>query len=171
MSRFFLLFDELKATDEINDKFDSEVIGLDDFMIKDGSVSLRIIKGDMVIIEGKLSFKAMLTCSRCGKNFEKPFTENFHREYILGRDPYSSVPQVGLKRDDLDRVYFQDTGIDLSEAIREAVITAIPMAPHCREDCKGICPYCGQDLNIKECSCPKQGEKGWLEEFLENTDK
>ena len=45
--------------------------------------------------------------------------------------------------------------IDLTEPIREDVLMAIPSKPLCRDACKGLCPQCGQDLNVKECGCKK----------------
>ena len=160
--------EELDAITEIDEGFDSELLGLDDLLVRDGRMKLKVTKGDIIIIKGRVSFTATLTCSCCGERFEKVIDDAFYREFILGRDPYESSHQVRLERPDLDRTYFQDTGIDLKLAIREAILTAIPMAPHCREECKGLCPICGQNLNIKSCSCPKEGGGGWLGEFLKD---
>ncbi|HEX9755661.1 MAG TPA: YceD family protein [Gemmatimonadales bacterium] len=43
------------------------------------------------------------------------------------------------------------THIDLSEAVREEVVLAAPAYPLCREDCAGLCPRCGADLNLGPC--------------------
>lgn len=45
--------------------------------------------------------------------------------------------------------------IDLSPAIREQVLLQIPSSPLCREDCKGLCPKCGKDLNAGDCGCDR----------------
>ena len=45
--------------------------------------------------------------------------------------------------------------IDLSEVVRQHLVLALPFAPRCREDCRGLCPSCGADLNIGPCACPK----------------
>jgi len=37
--------------------------------------------------------------------------------------------------------------------MREQFYLALPMKPLCREDCKGLCPRCGEDLNVKGCGC------------------
>ena len=39
--------------------------------------------------------------------------------------------------------------IDLREAIRQNLVLALPIQPLCREDCKGLCPECGRDLNVE----------------------
>lgn len=168
MKNLFITLEELDTITKLDEDFDSSSLELDEIPIEDGRVKLKVTKGEIIVVEGQISFTASLICSRCGQRFLKRFDQPFHREFIFGRDPYYSLPQVRLRDSDLDRVYFQDIGIDLRAAIREAVLTTIPMAPHCREDCKGLCPFCGQDLNIKPCSCPEEGEGGWLEEFLKD---
>jgi uncharacterized protein len=43
--------------------------------------------------------------------------------------------------------------LDLAEAIREYALLEMPMQVFCREDCKGLCPTCGADLNEGPCDC------------------
>lgn len=43
--------------------------------------------------------------------------------------------------------------IDLTPAVREHVVLALPVGPLCRPDCAGICPVCGADLNARSCDC------------------
>jgi uncharacterized protein len=51
--------------------------------------------------------------------------------------------------------------IDLGDAVREALILAIPEFPLCREDCRGLCPRCGADLNQGACRCPPAADPRW----------
>jgi uncharacterized protein len=44
--------------------------------------------------------------------------------------------------------------LDLTEAIRQYTVLAVPMKPLCNENCAGLCPSCGQNLNQGECGCP-----------------
>jgi uncharacterized protein len=46
-----------------------------------------------------------------------------------------------------------DVEIDFTADIRDAIILAIPIKILCREDCKGLCPQCGQNLNSETCNC------------------
>ena len=59
--------------------------------------------------------------------------------------------------------------LDLSDTLRQYRLAAIPMAPLCREDCKGICPECGTDLNETTCSCERFQDQRWtvLRKLLE----
>jgi uncharacterized protein len=47
-----------------------------------------------------------------------------------------------------------DEVVDLSEIIRQQLVLALPIAPRCREECRGLCPSCGADLNAGRCACP-----------------
>jgi uncharacterized protein len=44
--------------------------------------------------------------------------------------------------------------IDLEPLAREALTLDLPLAPLCAEDCRGLCPTCGADLNQGDCDCP-----------------
>lgn len=45
------------------------------------------------------------------------------------------------------------TVLDLSEAVREELILSVPSYVLCRDDCRGLCPGCGEDLNVGSCTC------------------
>ncbi|MCF6461041.1 YceD family protein [Clostridium sp. Cult3] len=56
--------------------------------------------------------------------------------------------------DDEDEViYYKGEELDLTEDIMDMVILSLPMKPLCNEDCKGLCPKCGINLNKEECDC------------------
>lgn len=53
--------------------------------------------------------------------------------------------------------------IDISNDVREYAMLAIPMKNLCKEDCKGLCPRCGKDLNTEQCSCETEKvDPRWL---------
>ena len=51
---------------------------------------------------------------------------------------------------------FTGEELDLCEAVQEQVIMALPVRPLCREDCRGLCPVCGADLNEESCTCAEK---------------
>src|SRR5256886_5465599 len=53
------------------------------------------------------------------------------------------------------------TQIDLRPAVREELLLAAPQWVVCREDCRGLCPRCGKDLNAGPCGCPPAGDPRW----------
>jgi uncharacterized protein len=54
--------------------------------------------------------------------------------------------------------YYQGEGLLLEDALREQVLLALPLKVICREDCRGLCPHCGTNLNIGQCSCAEPAE-------------
>jgi uncharacterized protein len=57
--------------------------------------------------------------------------------------------------EDLDLFPFDGERVDLEPLLREQFVLAVPYAPLCREDCKGLCPQCGVDRNAEACGCEK----------------
>ena len=61
-------------------------------------------------------------------------------------------------------------GIELNDVLREYILLALPMQRVCSESCKGICPVCGQNRNLKECGCQlRAGDDRWA--ALKNLSK
>jgi uncharacterized protein len=48
--------------------------------------------------------------------------------------------------------------IDLEQVVRDAVVLELPQAPHCRDDCKGLCAICGADRNEVDCGCVQEAD-------------
>ena len=64
-----------------------------------------------------------------------------------------------------------DHMLELSEAVRQIALLAVPMKPLCRLDCAGLCPYCGANLNRGKCQCASCSQKSpWvdLEKLITN---
>ena len=55
-----------------------------------------------------------------------------------------------------DEEQFDGRQIDLGAIAREQILLAMPMDVVCKEDCRGLCSVCGQDLNAKECGCQRK---------------
>ena len=111
------------------------------------------------------SFKGYLTvaCSRCIGPVRLDLDEYLKVTFM----PASEMPKdedepVATTEDgeevaegDLDLFPFDGEKIDLEPLMREQFVLAIPYAPLCKEDCKGLCPQCGIDRNTGTCSCEK----------------
>ncbi|MEO0161284.1 MAG: DUF177 domain-containing protein [candidate division WOR-3 bacterium] len=129
--------------------------------------NLKIKKAKIILIRKTLGisadfivqFSVDLTCARCLINFTRDFDEQLHLDYVAGKDPLMASEKVELKSGDIDKVYYGGNDIDLSIGIRESIVLAIPSAPLCSQDCKGLCPICGTNLNNEKCNCkiPKIG--------------
>ena len=108
----------------------------------------------------EVNFVVDLICVRCLKTFTKKFNTNIHLNYIEGKDPYSKSERAELQPADVDRVYYNGSHIDVRIGIREAIFFSLPIAPLCIENCRGLCPVCGKDVNTEKCGC--KIEKGGL---------
>jgi uncharacterized protein len=58
-----------------------------------------------------------------------------------------------LRAEELDFVYYSDDLIDIDPLLAEQLLLQIPMKILCREDCKGLCPHCGVNMNADDCQC------------------
>jgi uncharacterized protein len=54
--------------------------------------------------------------------------------------------------------YYQGEGLLLEDVLREQVLLALPLKAICREECRGLCPHCGQNLNQEQCTCAESSE-------------
>jgi uncharacterized protein len=68
-----------------------------------------------------------------------------------------------LAEEDLETSYYRDDQIDLDELLREQFYLALPMKPLCLEECRGLCPQCGTNLNAGACAC----DTAWRDPRLE----
>ena len=70
-------------------------------------------------------------------------------------DPIS--PPEGID-DNEDYIFFKSSDLqaDLSDIVRQAIILAVGMKPLCSEDCRGLCPDCGVNLNKQSCRCASE---------------
>jgi uncharacterized protein len=99
---------------------------------------------NLILVTGTLRYHAVGQCARClepaGVAMEAPFEERFSR-----------AP------DDEEIFLYTGDAIDLGEAVRQSLILSYPDRILCKEDCKGICPICGQVLNVRDCGCTAKG--------------
>jgi uncharacterized protein len=94
-----------------------------------------------LLFNGKFSGETLLECVRCLKEFSKPLVWKLTELYAFNE---KSVSDSGL-------IVPEDAQIDAAPLIREYALLEVPINPICKPDCKGLCPVCGQDLNIADC--------------------
>ena len=119
--------------------------------------------GDMIEIDGDIEASVYLPCNRCLQLFETPLKSHFAFTYMR-RAPdaiENSEPQeIELSTEDMGIVYFQGEKINLEDTIQEQVVMAFPLRALCKQDCKGLCPKCGADLNEDSCNCDRRSSPG-----------
>src|ERR1700739_2235241 len=105
---------------------------------------------------GNLHTRLELVCARCLDTV----VEKISRYFDLYYRPMTSIPaddEFHLNLDDTEIAFFEGDGLFLADLLAEQVTLAIPMQHICRSYCRGLCPYCGANLNNEECRCEKHG--------------
>lgn len=115
------------------------------------------LAGDEIRIRGHISGRLETTCDRCLDRAEIPVELDFDLPYRpmeqIAREEEFEVPH-----DELKVGFFSGDGVNLADVVREQVILSVPMQIICRPDCLGLCPVCGANRNLRQCSCSTQHE-------------
>ena len=129
------------------------------------SLDLTKIEG-LVAVTGVLEGTIVRQCVRCLKEYEDPLafsvraafipepkSEPRHPKRIDPRKTRAEVLEVELEEDPDDQYHYQGNQLELAPMLREHVILSAPMQPLCGDNCLGLCPQCGKNLNEGSCLC------------------
>jgi uncharacterized protein len=103
---------------------------------------------ESIVVDGVAHIPVTLECSRCLTEFTATLDVPLRETFYPSIDIETGLP-VRLPEDETAFVIDDHHQIDLREAIRQNLVLALPIQPLCREDCKGLCPECGRDLNVE----------------------
>lgn len=106
--------------------------------------------GEIVFVKGRIKATLSFVCSRCLVPFEFPVDSPFDLAFFPEE---LEVAKEELDSEDLDMSFYYDLRIDLKEVVLEQLNLTFPFKPLCSENCRGICPVCGKNINSGECSC------------------
>ena len=111
----------------------------------------RAVVNDIRFV-GKLATQVELRCARCLEPVTRDLVSSFDLLYRpLGVDAGPHERSVGDA--DLEIGYYEGDGLELEDVLKEQVLLAVPIKAVCREDCRGLCPHCGSNLNAESCNC------------------
>lgn len=108
-----------------------------------------------ILVKCVLDTDVELTCNRCLGQFRHPLKINFEEEFLPTVDVVSGAPLPLPEESGYFTIDERHT-LDLTEAIRQYAVMAIPMKVLCDKDCAGLCPKCGKNLNQGKCDCLAQ---------------
>ena len=103
-------------------------------------------------VQGKLATSLELNCARC----LEPITQNVKRDFDLLYRPQGADAgrdEMSVTDAEAEIGYYEGRGVQLEDVLREQVLLAIPLKVTCRDNCKGLCPHCGKNLNEEQCGC------------------
>jgi uncharacterized protein len=95
-------------------------------------------------------------CGRCLGPAETPVHLTIEEEFLPTLDVHTGQPVARPAGDDAAFSIDEHHHLDLTEAVRQALVVEEPMQPLCRPDCAGLCGRCGADLNQGPCACPAE---------------
>ncbi|MFH0989200.1 MAG: DUF177 domain-containing protein [bacterium] len=124
-------------------------IGLDERLTQIVRLTVILEKTSrQLYVQVKFDMGGLFSCDRCLDEFEKKIETQFSMIYVTDSQGVS-------KREEQEVVTISpDTNhIDLDEDVRQFAILALPQKLLCTEECKGLCPTCGTNLNHTICSC------------------
>jgi len=108
-------------------------------------------------VDGELSARVEIGCARCLEAVQRDVKREFDLLYRpLGADAgREETPVTGTEA---EISYYEGQGLLLEDVLREQVLLAVPVKVICRQDCMGLCPQCGANLNVAKCSCAEPAE-------------
>jgi uncharacterized protein len=119
-----------------------------------GEVEVEVMlekSGKQLFVDADVRANGMFSCDRCTSPFSLALRAPYQMYYVWNSQdaelPDPSQVQVippGLPT------------IDLAEDVRQTVLLAVPLKLLCKDECRGLCPRCGADLNKESCSCPPE---------------
>jgi uncharacterized protein len=115
--------------------------------------------GRKVLVQAKFTVPLQGQCRRCLKSvvLGEPveLTRTYAPEEQLPAPKKHAEVEASFDPELVDEEEYQGKEIDLRPALREQILLSIPPPPLCLEECKGLCPKCGKDLNDGECGCDR----------------
>jgi len=127
-------------------------LGLDGNFQKNVAIDAVLEKSSrQLLLTVKVSTSGTFRCDRCTEEFEQPLASKYTLVYM-----YSASDPGPQPAEDVRTLAPETPTIVLTEDIRDTVMLSVPLKLLCREDCRGLCPYCGADWNRGTCSCTRE---------------
>jgi uncharacterized protein len=99
--------------------------------------------GEIVSVTGRIAGVMGATCSRCLKVYDHSIDVGFDEKFSKDEQEDEEIYPVN------------NNEIDLKDLVIDQIILSMPLKMLCNENCKGLCPKCGCNLNDESCSCDR----------------
>jgi len=112
---------------------------------------------DDIRVVGELTTGLEIECARC----LEPVSYHVDRQFELLFRPQSvnvGPDEREMQDKDAEIAFYEGDGVELEDILREQILLAVPIKTVCREECKGLCPQCGKNLNTGGCQCEPVAE-------------
>ncbi|HCC34967.1 MAG TPA: nucleic acid-binding protein [Ruminococcaceae bacterium] len=119
-------------------------------------------EAELTVLSADIIYDYSAPCDRCASPIVKEITESVY--HVL-----ADRPDGGEETE--ETVLLDDMRLDLDEMVRTDLILSLPTKFVCSEDCRGLCPLCGKNLNEGECGCNNGAKDIRLEKLKELLDR
>ncbi len=117
-----------------------------------GSAELLAHSDGELRIQGRLTVEMTAQCDRCLGRARFPLDQSFDLFYRPMTD-IAREEEIAIDEGEAEIGFYEGSGMELEDILREQVLLALPMQRVCSDACKGICPVCGRNRNEIQCDC------------------
>lgn len=152
----------LSYVEEVEDLNRELERGAGDFRVPDGiAVDVSYHRAGLdVFVDGGVRATVRGTCARCLEEYT--FSLETPVALVLTPAAAATLRSGALREEDIGLAEYEGDEIDLTPLVHEQTLLALPTRALCMEQCRGLCPRCGANLNAGPCSCPASVAAGGL---------
>ncbi|MBN2852500.1 MAG: DUF177 domain-containing protein [Clostridia bacterium] len=99
-----------------------------------------------ILVTGEVKGRYKASCHRCLQEINGEYKLDINERFVMQSDDM-----------DYESYVYEGHHVDLTSLLIDNILLSFPTVVLCKEDCKGLCPICGQNLNQDICTCDKQG--------------
>lgn len=101
--------------------------------------------GGIIKMDGQIQVEYSSKCCRCLEDVDSKMSMNVGESFISSE-----------KSTDEDSYTYEGNYVSIDKALKDNIVLNLPVRQLCRDECKGLCPVCGIDLNAKQCDCKEE---------------
>jgi len=116
-------------------------------------LSVGELPSEQILVHGRVRAEISHPCRRCLEEVREVVDLPVNLVWAPPNEESREGEDEGEEDDELRVLDPRSSVIEVEAAIREEVLLAVSRFPLCRDDCRGLCPVCGVDRNVKECGC------------------
>ena len=110
-----------------------------------------------IMCKGNLETGISVTCARCLSHFSFMVKSDLRVHFIPRADNNKLAHEIELTELDVEQEFYEEGRVDLSSPARDLILLSLPQVILCRQNCAGLCPECGSNLNTNKCDCKNEG--------------
>mgnify|MGYP000325706386 CR=1 FL=1 len=117
---------------------------------------VEIVDGTTVHVRGRLAASIEPECGRCLERYPVSADQELDLFYLPRSVAQAEEQEEEVELSDREVVvgYYEGERLDLGDLVREQLYLSLPLKPLCQQECRGLCPTCGRNLNTGACGCP-----------------